>query len=149
MIKTWAGKLKDIFNKALIEGCTPQRLTRSFCLGIYISFSPFPGLHTVMMIISMYLFDVHFPTLFLATSINNPWTMAAFFTTDYFFGHWLLHSFFGVHPIWVVTLPKVFGSGTICLWSFLVGGNVLGIVGAVIVYPVVWFLFNKLARERK
>ncbi|MFA6527197.1 MAG: DUF2062 domain-containing protein [Candidatus Babeliales bacterium] len=148
MLKTWTEKLKHIFYKALLEGCTPEKLTRSFCLGIYISFSPFPGLHTVMMIASMYLFDVHLPTLFLATSINNPWTMAPFFTTDYFFGRWLLHSFLAIHPTWVITLPKIFGSGTICLWSFLIGGNVLGVVCAMALWPFASVIFKKLSQGR-
>lgn len=145
MLKIWAEKLKNIFIKAFVDGCTPSKLTHSLCLGFYIAFSPFPGLHTVMMVVFTYLFDLHFPTLFIATSINNPWTMAPFFTTDYFFGYWLIHSFFELHPTWVVTLPKVFGSGTICLWSFLVGGNTLGLLAAVIMYPVAMVIFKKLA----
>lgn len=148
MIKSWMEKLKNIFYKALVDGCTSDKLTRSLCMGIFIAFSPFPGLHTVMMIVFMYLFDLHFPTLFLATSINNPWTMAPFFTTDYFFGHWLLHSLLGVHPTWVVTLPKVFGSGTICLWSFLIGGNILGLFGAMVLWPFANSIFRKLAHSR-
>jgi len=138
-------RCKDFFKNALTSGCTPERLTRSFCIGIYIAFSPFPGAHTIMMFAAKYLFDLHFPTLFFATSFNNPWTMVPFFSADYAFGYWFLHSFIGWDPGWAISLAKVFGSGTICIWSFLIGGNVLGIAGAALSYPIMSIIFKRLA----
>ena len=137
---------KDIFIKALVSGISAERLSQSFCIGLYIAFSPFPGMHSVMMLASMYLWSLHFPTLFLATSINNPWTMIPFFSCDYAFGYWLLHSLFGWTPSWSLSLAKLFGSGKICVWSFLVGGNVLGVVAALISYPITNRIFGHLAK---
>ena len=45
---------KSIFN-AFSSGWSIEKLTFSFCVGIYIAFSPFPGGHTVMMIIAKWL----------------------------------------------------------------------------------------------
>lgn len=138
-------KFKEIIKKALVSGATPLSLTRSFCTGIYIAFSPFPGLHSVMMFGFKYLMNLHFPTLFVATSINNPWTMIPFYTLDYAFGYWIVHTLFGWTPSWGISLAKLFGSGTICVWSFLIGGNLLGIVAALISYPIMSKIFTHLA----
>jgi len=142
-------KLIESFKKALLTGSTPEKLTRSFCMGIYIAFSPFPGMHTIMMLIAKYACNLHFPTLFIATSFNNPWTMIPFFSFDYAFGYWLVHNVIGWEPTWVISLAKLFGSGTICLWSFLIGGNVLGIASALICYPIMSVIFKNLAQRIK
>ena len=138
-------KFREIFSKAVLSGCSSQRLTRSFCCGLYIAFSPFPGAHTVMMFVSKYFFNLHFPTLFIATSINNPWTMIPFFSFDYAFGYWFTHSFLGWEPSWVISLERVFGAGKICIWSFLIGGNILGIAAAVMCYPLIHTFFDRFA----
>lgn len=145
-ILSCASTCREVFTQALVSGTTPERLTRSFCIGLYIAFSPYPGMHSMMMIASKYIWDLHFPTLFIATSINNPWTMIPFFTFDYAFGYWLLHSLLGWTPSWTLSLAKLFGSAKICVWSFLIGGNVLGIISAIISYPLVSRIFSRLAK---
>lgn len=144
-IKSWMEKITGVFSNALYAGATPERLALSFCVGIYIAFSPFPGCHTIMMVIFKYFLNLHFPTLFIATSINNPWTMIPFFSGDYVFGYWLIHSFLGFDPGWGFSFARLFGSGKICLWSFLIGGNVLGIAASLLCYPFMYRMFGRLA----
>ncbi len=138
-------KLKETVKKALQGGADHNQLTRSFCIGVYVAFSPFPGAHTLMMIAFKYLFNLHFPTLFIATSINNPWTMIPFFSGDYIFGYWLVHTVLGWHPSWLLSFEKLFGSTSICIWSFLIGGNILGIIAALACYPVAKKIFGRIA----
>lgn len=142
-------KIKKMFHKALSSHATPNKLAISFCMGLYIAFSPFPGAHTIMMIIATWLFSLNFPILFIATSFNNPWTMIPFFSLDYFFGYWLTHTIFGWDPSWVISLEKVFGSGSICLWSFFIGGNILGVVSAIAGYPFAKLFFSRLINKRQ
>jgi uncharacterized protein (DUF2062 family) len=142
-------KINNIFKGALDSGLSPSKMALSVCVGLYIAFSPFPGGHTIMMLVAGWLWGLNFPILFLAVSINNPWTMIPFFTFDYFFGYWLLHSFFGCHSLWELSLAKIFGSGKICMFSFLIGGNVLGIAVALISYPIMKFIFTKIERKRR
>jgi uncharacterized protein (DUF2062 family) len=144
MIRKTVPKIKAILRKALLDGITPKSLALSASVGVYIAFSPFPGAHTLMMLLAKWLLRLHFPTLFIMTSINNPWTMIPFFSLDYAFGHWLLHSVIGWSPTWTISLAKIFGSGTICLWSFFIGGNILGIVAGLLTYPVMLFVFNRM-----
>jgi uncharacterized protein (DUF2062 family) len=142
-------KIKTTFKNAFTQGWTVKKLTQSFCIGIYIAFSPFFGLHTAMMFAAKFLFKLNFPVLFLATSFNNPWTMVAFYSFDYFFGYWLIHTFLGFNPTWTIPLARIFGSGNICIWSFLIGGNILGILFAIGSYPFMHILFKNLVKKFK
>ena len=142
-------KMKEIFKRALGSGLMPHQLALSCAWGVYIAFSPFPGLHTVMMFIIKWLFGLHFPLLFLVTSLNNPWTMIPFFSGDYLFGYWLVHDILKWEPGWHLSLEKIFGSGSICLWSFFVGGNILGIISGVITYPLALVIFKRMLRVQK
>lgn len=144
MIRKTVPKIKEILRKALLDGMTPEGLAKSASAGVYIAFSPFPGAHTIMMIIAKWLFKLHFPTLFIFTSINNPWTMIPFFSLDYAFGYWFVHKLIGWEPTWSISLAKIFGSGSVCLWSFFIGGNILGIIGAFISYPLLRLFFQRM-----
>jgi len=142
-------KLKKIISGALISNSSPKKLTLSFCMGIYIAFSPFPGMHTVMMFAATYLFRLNFPILFFATSFNNPWTMVPFFASDYYFGKWFLHYFLNWKPTLSISLEKIFGSGEICILSFLIGGNILGIACACLSYPIMLYMFSIIQTRYK
>lgn len=144
MIRKTVPKIKQILRNALLDGITPKNLALSASIGVYTAFSPFPGAHTVMMLLFKWLFRLHFPTLFIATSINNPWTMIPFFSFDYAFGYWLLHKLIGWDPGWTISLAKIFGSGSICIWSFLIGGNILGIFAGAVSYPFILFFFDRM-----
>jgi len=142
-------KTKNVFYRAMSSNSSPHKLALSFSVGVFIAFSPFPGGHTVMMLASKWLMGLNFPILFFSTSFNNPWTMVPFYTFDYYFGHWFIHSLLGLTPAWAISVGKIFslenifGSGKICLWSFFIGGNVLGVLAAVISYPVMLWLFHR------
>ena len=137
-------KIKKLFRDALTSGWSVNKLTQSFCIGVFIAFFPIPGSHTVIMLASKWLFRLNFPVLFFSTSFNNPWTMIPFFSFDYVFGYWFVHKFLGWDPGWAISLEKLFGSGNVCIWSFFIGGNILGILFALICYPFVHFIFRKL-----
>jgi len=138
-------KIKKIIKKAFDSGGSPENLTMAFCVGLFIAFSPFPGGHTVMILLVRWFFGLNLPVLFLAASLNNPWTMIPFYSLDYVFGYWLVHSFLGCSSSWEISLAKVFGSGKICLMSFFVGGNVLGLLAAFVSYPIMKIVFKKMS----
>jgi uncharacterized protein (DUF2062 family) len=144
MLKISIKKIKQVCKNALTSGWTIKKLTLSFCTGIYIAFSPVPGGHTIMMLTAKWLFNLNLPVTFIASSLNNPWTMIPFFSLDYAFGHWFLHKFIGWNPSLVIPLTKIFGSGKICLWSFFIGGNTLGVLAAITCYPIMYFVFKKM-----
>ena len=141
-------KIKSLILKALNSDLSAEKLALSFSIGIFIAFSPFPGAHTLMMFGIQWLLKLNFPILFIATSFNNPWTMIPFFSGDYAFGYWFTHYILGWHPTWVISLEKIFGSGSICLWSFLIGGNILGILCGLISYPIMIPIFKRWQKKQ-
>lgn len=143
MLSTGIKKIKDILRKAFHVGHTPEKLALSCAIGIFIAFTPFPGVHTIVMFAINWLFRLNFPLLFLTTSINNPWTMIPFYTLDYFFGYWLVHSLMGWSPCWSISLTKIFGSGHICVWSFFVGGMALAVISGLLTYPIMLCIFRR------
>jgi uncharacterized protein (DUF2062 family) len=152
-------KISLNITKALGAGYSANTIATSCAVGLYIAFSPFPGLHSVMILAAGLLFGLHIPMLFIMASLNNPWTMVPFYSFDYSFGYWLVHTAWGLSPSWTLsaeslryyapsladTLAKYLGSGKLCVWSFLVGGNVAGIGAALCCYP----LIQKLLRKQK
>jgi uncharacterized protein (DUF2062 family) len=144
MLKISIEKIKQVFKNALTSGWTVKKLSLSFCIGMYIAFSPVPGGHTVMMLAAKWLFNLNLPVTFIASSLNNPWTVIPFFSLDYTFGYWFIHNFLGWNPTLIIPLTKIFGSGKICLWSFFIGGNILGIFAAITCYPIMYFVFKKM-----
>lgn len=155
LIKSSMTKVKSIKNiKAFLKqelgsGACPRQLALSFCVGLYIACSPFIGVHTLIMLACWWLFGLNLPILFVATSLNNPWTMIPFFTGEYIFGYWFLHDFLHITPSWTISFAKIFGSGSVCLWSFFIGCNILGIVLALVAYPVIYRVFLRYSKVRK
>src|SRR5581483_10373754 len=81
MVRAGIEKLKNLADQ---EHCS-TKLALSFCVGVYIAFSPFIGLHTVMTFIFVWLFGLNLAATFTASwLINNPWTMIPIYSTDYF-----------------------------------------------------------------
>lgn len=147
-------RIKKTFISILKSGTSPHQLALTFAIGLYIALSPFPGAHTLIVLAAYRLFSLNFPLLFIAANINNPWTMIPLYGLDYSFGYWLIHSVLGLTPVWHfdyqswfnyvhITLPF---SGNFCITSFLVGGNILGIVAGLTSYPIVKFIAIKLRK---
>lgn len=152
-----AQRIHSILKLLIAKERSYQRLAASFCIGVYIAFSPFIGLHTVMVCIFSWLFRLNIAVTFAgALLVNNPWTMIPVYTTGYFFGDWLIRhvlgfDLLGLNPWWMSfineSLFEYTGISTVSLWSFLVGGNLLGIVISVMLYPVMKRLFAQLVTE--
>ncbi len=142
-------KITAIVKKAFEQGWSNTKLACSVATGFYIALSPFPGLHTVMMFIAKWLWELNMPILFIATSINNPWTMIPIFYVNYTFGYWLIHSVLGLNPSPSLSVAWLFGEGRICLWSFFIGGNLLGTFAGLISYPIALYLFKRFSSKIK
>lgn len=134
-----------LFFKSLLkrEYCA-HKFALSCCIGAYIAFSPFIGLHTIMVFLFSWLFALNTATMFAVSFlINNPWTMVPVYGSGYLVGNWFLNFSNIIVSTgtgdWCSILSKYSSNS---LLAFLVGGNLLGLAIGGILYPVMLYIFR-------
>ena len=136
--------VRSLFRQILHLRESPHRTALAFAVGIFIAFSPTYGLHTVMVAFCTWAFGLNFIALFAGAFVNNPWTLvpilgATFWTGALILGetdlpafNWNDLSFAGIyHQVMPYALP------------FFIGGTVLSILGALVAYPLAYYLVMK------
>ncbi len=64
------------FKNEIFQAGTPPRTTAiSLALGVWLAFSPIPGLHFVIAFLAARFFKLNVVMLVLGVMIHNPWTM--------------------------------------------------------------------------
>jgi uncharacterized protein len=139
--------VRSLFRQILHLRESPHRTALAFAVGIFIAFSPTYGLHTVMVAFCTWAFGLNFIALFAGAFINNPWTLvpilgATFWTGALILGetdlpafNWDDLSFAGIyHQVMPYAVP------------FFIGGTVLSILGALVAYPLAYYLIRKYRR---
>lgn len=134
----------------------PSRLAWSITLGIFLAFSPYVGLQTVLAFVLSYLLWANSAVVLIVLyTVSNPWTMIPIAAFDYMFGHWLVESVLGwnleqYNPSWmewvnnkISGITSYLGIESICFWCFMIGGNIIAITFAAASYP---FLKNMCVR---
>lgn len=139
------------------EQCV-DRLTLSFCMGIYIAFCPFVGFHTALVFLFAWLFALNFAVMLsVSMLVNNPWTMVPVYGAGHLFGDWVL-SLFGINhyewnPSWITSLNawahQAIGLHGFSFWAFMIGGNILGVALGAMCYPVIKPFFAALKQRGK
>jgi uncharacterized protein (DUF2062 family) len=134
-------------------------LASSCAMGAFIAFSPFLGLHTLMAFLFSWMFSLNCIVVLAASNfINNPWTMIPVYSSGYFVGEWILSGWLGLdtmalNPQWMSSLNEslysIIGTKGVSCWSFLIGGNLLGLVVAGMLYPVSKRVFARLIQQKK
>lgn len=146
----------DFAKEMLLRERTPRKLAVASALGIFIAFSPFLGIHWLMTIAFAWIFSLNVAVIYAAAHVvNNPFTMVPVYWADYMFGKWLAHDIFGwdlykFNPSWMQWLNlklSCLGIPNLSLWTFIVGGNILGLLAAVMAYPFLLQFYKRIKRE--
>ena len=150
-------RCKNFFEKLVLKERSPRVLALSFCFGVFVAFSPFVCFHTIMILVCCWLFSMNLAVCLASTwLVNNPWTMIPVYWTNYIFGDWFLTKFFKLDPLtlnpsWMGYINnfmcKYTGLAGISFWSFMIGGNLLGLAISVMMYPVVKLIFKRISRQ--
>lgn len=148
--------VKIFFRNLVMKERSPQAFAFAFSVGVYIGFSPFPGFHTAMVLAVSWLWGLSMPVVFAASClINSPWTMVPVYAADYVVGDWVCSGLcgfdmLGTNPAWMsgfnTWLSYYTGFQGVSLYSFLIGGNLLGIGAALALYPIMRYVFSMVAR---
>ncbi len=135
----------------------PERTALAFSIGVFIAFSPFLGLHTIMATALAFIFRFNKVAIYTGTFINNPFlTLVPIIIASYAVGALVLGRPLGL-PEEGLALLKEPHLLTADYWRelwrhawdivlpFSIGGTALSVVCSLISYPVTL----KLLRARR
>ncbi len=117
---------------------SPKKIAMSFAVGVFIGFSPFFGLHTLLGLLAAYIFHLSRAATVTGVFITNPISLVPIYT----FCIWLGMVILGVDMSDVIlnidwksmTLFTMSVELEALLLPFFVGTFVAGIIGAVVSY---------------
>ena len=136
------------FRRLLAIDDPPERTALAFSIGVFIAFSPFLGLHTIMATAVAFLFRFNKIAIYTGTFINNPiFTLVPIIIVSYAVGAFVLgrpmhipdegldllknpHLFSGDY------YRRLFLQSWHIVWPFSVGASVLSVVCSVLAYPL-------------
>ena len=149
-------KIHQICKRFIAQERSVPKLAQSTCLGVFIAFSPYIGFHTLMAVLFCWLLSLNYGvTLAVQLLINNPWTMVPIYGCDYMVGTIIssqlnigfLNHMPGILMHMCEPLCTRVGIPACSIWSFLIGGNILSIALAVILYYPTKWLFQRVLHE--
>jgi uncharacterized protein (DUF2062 family) len=96
---------KDLIKKLLHIEDTPERTALAYAIGIFLGFSPFLGLHTLVGLAIAFLFGLNRVAILLGVWTNTPWWIVPFYMVATWVGMW-------VTGFWIdgATLKEIFQS---------------------------------------
>jgi uncharacterized protein (DUF2062 family) len=140
--------IKDLIKKLLHIQDTPERTALAYSIGIFLGFSPFLGLHTLVGLAIAFLFGLNRVAILLGVWTNTPWWIVPFYMMATWVGMWVT----GFRMEWA-TLKEVFQLGmdrgitSSIFWScvasqwglllsYLIGSFLLSLLLSVVAYPL-------------
>ncbi len=121
---------------------SPHKIALSFALGVYISISPFLGLHTILAIVLSFVFRLNKVATITGSWMNNPWTLAPVYYADFKLGSFILNgdATFNIRPF---TLEHYLNSGKGVFLDIFVGSVFVGLVASTLSYFALKFALEK------
>ncbi len=138
--------IRSMIRVLLGSSDNPATIARGFAVGIFVAFSPFLGLHTVLTISLAFLVRGNRLVSLLASWICNPLTMIPILYFDFKVGEILL-SYSVPFPNDIHTLKDIMYAGSQVAWPLLVGGHLIGLVLGLASLPIINYLVTYLRRD--
>ncbi len=142
--KKWEKRLKHI----LTLDSHPGHIAAGFSVGVFISFTPFFGLHTAIAIVASFLFRLNKLTCITGSWVNTPLTVAPVMVISYKLGRVLL----GRSPrelqikhelSWEYAMRLLDRHGT----YILLGTSIIGLIAAIMSYFLCYYLVVRFRRK--
>ncbi len=150
------------FRRLLAIDDPPERTALAFSIGIFIAFSPFLGLHTIMATVVAFAFRFNKVAIYTGTFINNPFlTLVPIIIISYAVGAFILGRPLGIPNEGIELLQdphlfsrdyyrRLFQQSWSIVWPFTVGATVLSVVCSLLAYPLtLWALRKRGLRRNK
>ena len=145
---------RTTFRRLLALDDPPERTALAFAIGVFIAFSPFLGLHTILATLIAFLCRFNKLAIYTGTFINNPFlTLVPIIIASYGVGAALLGRPLRLpraglellkdpHLLTGAYWQALAGHGWDILLPFSVGGLVLSVVCSLVAYPVTLHLLR-------
>ncbi len=151
---------RSAFRRLLALDDPPERTALAFSIGVFIAFSPFLGLHTIMATAVAFLFRFNKIAIYTGTFINNPFlTLVPIIIASYAIGALILGRPLRIPEAGIELLKhphlltpdyyrQLFRESWDIVWPFSIGATTLSVVCSVIAYPVTsWLLRSRKRAE--
>jgi uncharacterized protein (TIGR03546 family) len=140
----WKKRIKYI----LTLDSHPGHIAAGFAVGVFISFTPFFGLHMVIAIVAAFVFRLNKLTCITGSCVNTPMTVAPVLVVSYKLGRFLLgYSPQEIHIkqelSWQYALKLLDKHGA----SLLLGTSIIGLFAAVFAYFFCYYLVVRFRRK--
>src|SRR3954463_1061004 len=90
---------RTAFRRLLAIDDPPERTALAFSIGVFIGFSPFLGLHTILATLLAFIFKFNKIAIYTGTFINNPFlTLVPIIIVSYGVGAFILGRPLGIPP---------------------------------------------------
>ena len=136
-------KIKQQFKKILSLDAHPGHISTGFAVGVFVSFTPFFGIHTPMAIALAFIFRLNKVACITGAWVNTPLTIVPVLVASYNLGRFLLGkpgreiSFANLD--WHSLQPHA--------KSILLGSSIIGFVAAVASYFICYWLVTFFRRK--
>ena len=129
LVRKWLGSLLHVHD-------SPRRTAAAYAVGVFFSFSPVLGLHTILALVVAFAFKLNRVAVILGVYTNLPWFMAPYYTL----------TTVGAAGVMGVELPPQFGARLRDVLALSpVGGAFWSALGNLLA-PLLWpFTFGSLA----
>ena len=140
--------LRAALRRLLTLDDPPERTALAFSIGVFIAFSPFLGLHTIMATVAAFAFRFNKVAIYTGTFVNNPFltlvpiTLASYAVGAFLMGRPLSLPDAGLellrdpHLLSAAYWRELFAQFWGLLLPFTIGGMVLSVVCSLAAYPV-------------
>lgn len=140
--------VRAAFRRLLAIDDPPERTALAFSIGVFIAFSPFLGLHTIMATAIAFFFRFNKIAIYTGTFINNPiFTLVPIIIASYAVGAFILGRPLSIpdEGLELLKNPRIFSGeyyqqlfvqSWSIVWPFTVGAMALAVVCSLLAYPL-------------
>ncbi|HSR68594.1 MAG TPA: DUF2062 domain-containing protein [Acidobacteriota bacterium] len=147
--------MRKQLRKLLGLGESPRRTALAYAVGVFLGFSPFLGLHTILGLLIAFFFRLNRVAILLGVYTNNPWWMVPYYAFAAWFGYLLLGGAVASslpHPGLEDLFSPAYWRSLAGQWDLLVpaffGSMVIAILLGALAYPTALHLLRRYGRRR-
>jgi uncharacterized protein (DUF2062 family) len=127
-----------------------ERLALAFAVGVFLTFTPFVGLHLLLALGFAFLLGLNRIAVLIGVFVNNPWTLVPYYAFSAYLGKHLIglpHDLsmpkFGWSHVWHANFWGQLAHQWRALMPMAVGSTILAFLFAVLSYPLALYAIRR------